>query len=653
MDEFTTLNEDDTFEWSFTQPSFLIERDLSYKPLMGDPYSSEHWTEQESFPPPYLTTPDPASVGDLEQPGSNSYMRVFQGATLPERSRMTATRSQPWPDYFVESPELSFSSSSGSLEGSLASLSSSNAASQDWTPGDSSCSSSRSPSSQTNASSPDASQLGTSRPQQDCSKKRLRERILQASSPDALQLAMSEPGQGRAKRRLCKATLQASAGESPDGQFSRSLLGMSSLGALTPTGDQQSTRVGSLHDHAPPSRGPSGRSRITTLEHSCYMVAEAIQAVKSAPDEYLSLLGELGQVRRGLHSLQRNYSDDFGSRNSDQATAVLENLASQLQILAARVANVLSSGRLPPPRYNRLDPERRLGQRLWQMNTRRLVRSLCATISNLQVLQVESSPATTNSRVLTSRHNHQLVVSQAERHSRGVLLTAALSRLDSAVFPARDVSGMDNLPDVSGLAAGGLSLLEVDRPDRSRQGSRTGQLETTNTALPLMILAGLIAASLTNLSAVVSLGIMFLAATGVLWPGNGLFARATDTHCDQPPTPSIFSGTLSSTSSLLTAVASWLPLSTGSPGDALPVCFIPNLSSLSLRTNFTHLVVEARLAKPLSKTQCLSLVWNAEEGEHRVEHAVTGVSPLSLPPPPFYVVTIRRNYVYEHGASLT
>ena len=568
MDEFTTLNEDDTFEWSFTQPSFPAERNPSYKPLIGDPYSSEHWTELEGIPSSYPSIPGPASLGDLEQPGSNPYMRGFQGVTSSERCRIAATNSQPWPDYFVESPELSFTSSSRSLEGSLASLSSSsNAASLDWTPGDSSSSGSQS--SQTNASSPDV----------------------------ASQFDLSRPQQGRAKKRLYEQTLQAWAGENPAIQLSRSPAGMGSLDPLSPAGEQQPTRAGSIYDHTSPSRGTSGREQLLTLEHCCSTVAKAVQAVKSAPDEYLSLSGELGQVRRRLNALQRSSNGGFDSSHPDLSAAVLEGLASQLQVLATRVTNVLSSGRVPPPRYNRLDPERRLGQRQWQVNTRRLVSSLCATISNLQVLHVESSPAATNSSVLTSRHNHQLVVSPAERHSHGVLLTAALPRLDCTVFPVRDASTVDSLPGVPGLAVGGMGLLEVDHPDRSRQASSTGQLKTASTGLSLMILACLFAASPTKLSAFVSLGIMFVVATGTLWAGNGLLARATDSICDQPPTPSIFYGmTASAASSLLAVAASWLPLSTGSSGNPVPVCCTPNLSSMSFHTNFTYLVVEKRFA---------------------------------------------------------
>jgi hypothetical protein len=649
IDEFTTLNEDDAFDWSFTQPSYPVERDPSYKPLIGDPYNAELWAGVENLRTPALSNSGSASLEDFEPLDSKSYMRSSQGVTISEPSRTAAT--PPSPDYFAYfPPELTFSNHSSYLWESSGSISSSSfALSLSRIPSDSSSSQP----SQTSVLSPGGAQLAEAGHRQTWSKKRLYSPTTASSSYSLLDedsilwslAEFSDAGalqaeslstnasqfsggipRGGAKKRQSIQTVQAS----PDGNAistapvnrlvsnsasRQSLIDVSpplepdaavcddvpkrfrernsgqllqvstSEGSLDPAiqaRDQLVLQTTSSHGHRL-LRTTSDRTQLLTIEHGSSTIAMAIRRLTSAPpDEYLSLLGDLEQVRQGLDTLQRGYPRTRNSGRLPLSAVTIDGVASQLQALAARVTTMLNSELLTPVRDNRLEIEGRLEQMQQQLNTRRLVRSLCATISTLQVLSAESSPATSNSRILTSRHNKQLVVSPEDRASYGERLTAHLSRLDVPALPVHDLPMVaDPAPAPNcGLPASGLNIVEMISSDRSRRAraTRTDQLETANLAfkLPIMILASLMAASIANLSTIVLLGVQIVIGVVVaciFWPGNGKLASATATLLNHSPAPLIFSGmTISPTSSLLTVAASWLPLSTGYSRGPVSVC---------------------------------------------------------------------------------
>jgi hypothetical protein len=539
------LNEDDAFDWSFTQPDFAISGysrynpvSSSYNPVSSSPYSLEQWVDLEGLSPISHANQASMLLRDSVELSSKTYTSSVPDVNTPDRSRPDTLH---WPDYFAESPDLSLSSGSGSLDGSLATISSSSyTASLDWTPGATSGALSSYQPSQTDASSPDASQLITGNTSQNCSKKRLYSQALQAST-----------------------------NERAAGQCGRSPASMDSLDRLTPASDQ--ILAGSLHDHNPLPRVLRDKPERVDLEHACCIVAGALKAIKAAPDEHLSLSSELGRLRRHLHALKRSYSDNFCSGHPDTNTAVVEDLASKLQVLVTLVKRMLQSGRLTSVRYSRLDPENRLQQRLWQVNCRRLIRALCATITNLEALKADSTPSTGNTRILTSRYNRQLLASPEDRHSHGVRLTATPPRLDFIALPVLDVPSMNVL---HGFSVTGLDIQKMDIPERSRQ-YRTEQLEIAGLVLPIVMLASLIAASLTNLTTAAQLGaqvFLVIVATGSLLAGHGPFASSTATLRDHPPTPSIFSRTTVPPLSFLSVPAALLPLSTRSSGSLARVC---------------------------------------------------------------------------------
>lgn len=531
------MNEDDAFDWSFTQPDFAISGYSCYNPVSSSPYSLEQWVDVEGLSPISHANEASMLLRDSAELGSKTYMRSVHDVNAPDRSRPDTLH---WPDYFAESTDLSLSSGSGSLDGSLATISSSsNTASLDWTPGATSGALSSYQPSQTDASSPDASQLITGNTSQNCSKKRLYSQALQAST-----------------------------NEHATGQCGRCPASMDSLDRLTPASDQ--ILAGSLHDHNPLPLVLRDKPERVDLEHACCIVAGALKAIKAAPDEHLSLSSELGRLRRHLHALKRSCSDNFCSGHPDTNTAAVEDLASKLQVLVTRVKRMIQSGRLTSVRYSRLDPENRLQQRLWQVICRRLIRALCATITNLEALKADSSPSTSNTRILTSRYNRQLLASPDDRHSHGVRLTATPPRLDFIALPVLDVPSMNVLP---GFSVIGLDIQKMDMPERSRQ-YRTEQLEIAGLVLPIVMLASLIAASL-NLTTAAQLGaqvFLVIVATGSLLAGHGPFASSTATLRDHPPNPSIFSRTTVPPLSFLSVATALLPLSTRSSGSLARVC---------------------------------------------------------------------------------
>lgn len=527
--EFTTLNEDDSFDWSFTQPSFPIERYPSDSPLIGDPYSFGQWTQPEGYSPLSVANHGDTSLQDSEQAESSLYMRNLHDINSPDRSRPSATIKQ-WPElheFLGTPPEMSFSSTFGPLEESFTSLSSqSEATSLDWTAGDtgsSNCSNSSgsSQSSQAEGSSPDASQLSTSN---------------------------AEPLSYGRKRRHDQ-SFQASPGEHFAIQSSRSPKSWDSLEQLVQSTGQSLIPTGTLFNQHPPIRGVNANAQFLDLEHTSTMVAEGLAATTPTSDDYLSLSVDLKRFRRRLDGLQCSRNTSIESDNVGVAGSLLEDLTSQLQVLVTRVKNVLNYGSILSERHELIDDERRLQQRLLQANARRLVRSLCATITSLEVLKRESTRTTGNNRVLTSRYNQQLVLSLDQQHPRDVRLISPPPQEDLTVLSVLDAP-MTN----------GLTALKQDRPDDSGQRNRNRQLEIVGLLLPVIMVASSIAVSISSAS-VTQLALqvfVVIVATSILWAGNGQVVKATITAIDQHQTTSMFSSPNAMQSPHFMAVAALL-----------------------------------------------------------------------------------------------
>lgn len=206
--------------------------------------------------------------------------------------------------------------------------------------------------------------------------------------------------------------------------------------------------TGGLHEY-----GQSHISRTTSgipgeflgLADTCTLVSESLRAVRSAPTEYIALSGELQRLRTVLVQ--------FHTRMAD--TTVLERLktyGTQLQVLRSRVKQIVLSGRLLHEQNNQQDTEYYVDfVRQCQVKARRLVRSLCSIINNLQTQESGSSPTNDDSSP-NSGHNLPLFVSssQAQIHgNHGYSLAPDIQVMDSSILSWQkssspsDVSGMD------------------------------------------------------------------------------------------------------------------------------------------------------------------------------------------------------------------
>lgn len=551
--EFTTLNEDDSFDWSFTQPSFPIERYPSDSPLIGDPYSFGQWTQPEGYSPLSVANHGDTSLQDSEQAESSLYMRNLRGINSSDRSRPSATIKQ-WPElheFFGISPGMSFSSTSESLEESFTSLSSqSEATSLDWTPGNAGSSNCSSQSSQTEGSSPDASQLSTSNAKLlSCGRKRRHDQPFQAS-----------PGEHFAS------------------QSSRSPTSWDSLEQLVQSTGQSLIPTGTLFNQHPPFRGINANAQFLDLEPTSTMVAEGLAATTPTSDDYLSLSVELKRFRRRLDRLQYSGDASIESDNVGVAGSLLEDLTSQLQVLVTRVKNVLNYGSILSEPQKLVDDERRLQQRLLQANARHLVWSLCATITSLEVLNRDSTRTTGNNRVLTSRYNQQLVLSLDQRRRRDVRLISTPPQEDLTVFSVLDA------PMTIGLTA-----LQQDRSDDSGQRNRNRQLEIVGLLLPVIMVASSIAVSVSSASvAQLALQVfVVIVATSILWAGNGQVVNATVTAIDQHQT-SIFSSPNAMQSPHFMAVAASLLRSSTNSSEYLTSSSKRTSSKIFRRSRASH-----------------------------------------------------------------
>jgi hypothetical protein len=511
---------------------------------------------------------------------------------------------QQGPNYFV-TPGLSFSSGSSSLEEPDAGLYSSSYGSLlvDATPG-AVCRQS----SPTQASSTNDAQLSTNRTAPTCCKKR----------------RLDQP-------------LQISSGEHFASQLSRYPTSADSLDRLVPTGDYSLIPTSTVFNQNPPFLE---NAQLMDLEHSCAIAAEVVKTAKPTSGDCLLLSVELKRLRHRLNNLQSNRSGGFDS--SSGVSSLPEHLTPQLQVLVTRIKKMLNSEPALSERREAFDDESELQQRLWQVNARRLVRSIYATFASFQILNNLSSTTTGSVRVLTSHYNKQLLVLTDQRHPRNMHPTVTSPQEDLTVLPVLDFS-MTN----------GLAIRLVDGPnvqntgheDCPNQHNRANQLTIIGRVLPAVILASVIAVSVST-TTFAHLGLevfVFIVAAGILWAGNGRVAPAMNTVKIQHPTPSTFSA----------FTASLLQLSTSSSGTLTTVRSpsVTSLASIISRINiFT--VLEGYFIKALPKIGDLALVWKVAEAEYRVEHALYDLGlPLALHHPLHREQW--RNHVDQCSAWLT
>ncbi|KAK0105855.1 hypothetical protein ONS95_004369 [Cadophora gregata] len=144
------------------------------------------------------------------------------------------------------------------------------------------------------------------------------------------------------------------------------------------------------------------------LSENCQQVSQSLQTINSSRSEYTGLGKDLQRLRF--------VADFLSSRQTVVPGAVIsvaEQFRSRLNTLSARLGSIVSTG-TSNPLLETLDPDFHAEYlRQCQVDARRLVRSLCATINTVQA-QNTGTHVTGNTQTLTSGRNAQLFPSPSQ-----------------------------------------------------------------------------------------------------------------------------------------------------------------------------------------------------------------------------------------------
>ena len=391
LNDFPPINVDQSYDFSSFNPtsSFDFDTTSTYSPATQDQYGLDQWASPIGFSMP--VSPSKLRHASLSQDpvllDPNPLISDSPGST---QSSSSTFADNYWPDGPVDHPQYA--------QGSLADASSGPSSTPDWGLLDSGLDANISELAEM-ASSAVSSQLQISRKER-CKRKRSSRKQNTNEGVQQLSQALSISS-GDSQGALDSSYMQNSLGSSY-----QSILGSSSILRSFDRGQWRS----------PQSSGES--VDVFCFADTCALIQESINAFKSAPAEYFSLSDELQRLHGVLTQAKSGNLDGTPLVLPEHVLTQLKMMMSQLQVLTSRVKQMLRTGHAAHRRYNRLDPELRPDYlRKCQIQVRRLVRSLCATINNLQAQPPSSGPASTDSnpQALVSGRNVQLLVSTTER----------------------------------------------------------------------------------------------------------------------------------------------------------------------------------------------------------------------------------------------
>ncbi|KUJ09290.1 uncharacterized protein LY89DRAFT_283032 [Mollisia scopiformis] len=151
---------------------------------------------------------------------------------------------------------------------------------------------------------------------------------------------------------------------------------------------------------------------IAAFAESCQAACDALMSISSAPVEATSLRRDLERLQSILHQVQ----SDSDAHLPSTVLQELPSLSSRLQVISAPSSEVLSDS-AQRHRYNKPDPEIRADYlRECQIQARRIVRSLCATINSVQAHNTGTA-SSTDDLMLTSGRNVHLFASASRSPS--------------------------------------------------------------------------------------------------------------------------------------------------------------------------------------------------------------------------------------------
>ncbi|KAL2062301.1 hypothetical protein VTL71DRAFT_6567 [Oculimacula yallundae] len=148
----------------------------------------------------------------------------------------------------------------------------------------------------------------------------------------------------------------------------------------------------------PQTQRPSALARskvLRDLNESCQRVAESLQTIQSTRSEYTGLNKDLQRLRSAATVLQTRQTIA-----SEDVLAEVQAFQSQLDNMSARLGSS-APGSISNPLLTTLDPDYHAEYfRQCQVQARRLVRSLCATINTVQAQKTGTHVAVTQTSTL-------------------------------------------------------------------------------------------------------------------------------------------------------------------------------------------------------------------------------------------------------------
>jgi hypothetical protein len=367
---------DPAFNFSFDQQlsNFSFDNNLGHTPLMADQYGLDQWASPIGGDTPVHTRPHPSGPsrdsGGLDTSFQTGWLHDVPTVSpmIESYAQGSLLQPQPFQNTTAGASPLSSSSSDWSiLEASVFD---------------------NSPAPQGDAGTPASSQSQSSDGSQIRTKKR---RAADEDSPEStLPLA---------NQRGSASGIEVDPSDLPKpGGLDRPSFSSSNRETVSArrTSQVPPSDLEQLPSETPPSQ-------LAAFANICQSASSVLQRLSSASVEAASLSNELQRLQAVLQQVSETNADMSGTSG-----AQLQTLSPLLRTISDAGQNQSSSRR-----YNKLDPELRPDYlRECQIQARRVVRSLCATINNVEAQNNGTLPPT-DGPMLTSGRNVHLFASEA------------------------------------------------------------------------------------------------------------------------------------------------------------------------------------------------------------------------------------------------
>lgn len=376
---------DPAFDFSFDPQlsNFQFDNNLGHTPLMADQYGLDQWASSFGGDMPVHTRPHPSGPtrdsGGLDSSFQASWLHDVQDV-----SPMSESLAQGFfPDGSLQQPEPFQNATTDASPLSSAS---------DWIILEASLNASPAPQGEPNtpasSQSPESSQLRT--------RKR---RATDEGGPEATLPLANQQGSG-SSIEVDPSDIPKPGGVQRPKLPSRSQLLSQRDGALAFLPDESG--------YIPTPSSSSLPAQVAAFADTLQSTVDALQRLSSAPVETGRLSSELQRLRSAIAQVQSSGNAGLSGTVVQQ----VQTLASRLEAVSSSVGESQTRSSRQH-RYNKLDPELRPDYlRECQIQARRIVRSLCATINNVEAQNTGTS-SPTDGPMLTSGRNVHLYASES------------------------------------------------------------------------------------------------------------------------------------------------------------------------------------------------------------------------------------------------